>query len=76
MIAKGSENKFYHYLTIKGIVSDLDAVPNAETSYLDYPREVKLSEDLKFMMIITYKGSVLLIKLPDLPNPFSEEQQE
>jgi len=60
-------------VTIKGIVPDADANPNPETSYLEYPREVKLSEDLQFMVITTYKGTVYLVKMIELPNPFSEE---
>lgn len=60
-------------MSVKGIVPDADANPNPETSYLDYPWEVKLSEDLQFMIITTYKGSVYLVKMLDLPNPFSEE---
>lgn len=60
-------------MSVKGIVPDTDANPTSETSYLEYPWEVKLSEDLQFMVITTYKGTVYLVKMIDLPNPFSEE---
>lgn len=63
-------------MTLKGIVPDPDLNPTSETSYLEYPREVKMSEDLLFLVITTYKGTAILVKLPELPNPFNEEQQE
>lgn len=36
-IAKASENKFYSFFTLKGIVQDADSNPTSDTSYLDYP---------------------------------------
>lgn len=75
-LMKSNENKLFHHFTIKGIVPDADANPTPDTCYLDYPWEVKMSEDCVFICVTTYRGVVHVLRLPDPPIPFFEEKQD
>lgn len=66
----------YHFSTIKGIVPDADANATPETCYLDYPREVKVSEDCVFLCVTTYRGVIHVLRIPEPPIPFAEEKQD
>jgi len=43
-----------------------------ECSALDFPREAVLSHWADFVAITTYRGNVLIYKIPDPPTPIVE----
>lgn len=73
-IMRANENKLYQFGTLKGLVPDADANPTPDTCYLDYPWEAKISEDCVFMSVTSYRGTVFVVKLPEPPIPFFEDQ--
>jgi hypothetical protein len=72
---KSSENKFYHFYTIKGLAAEAVGEgigPN--TCYLDFPQEIKISEECLFMIVTTYRGEVMVLRLPETISPVKNEE--
>jgi hypothetical protein len=74
---KHNENKIYHLYSLN-TCPDLEnpdnLEKNADQSYQQLPISTKISLDGEFMSIITNEGRVLVIKMPNILDPISNEK--
>jgi hypothetical protein len=69
---KHNENKLYSFYSLNTCPS-LENADNLEVNegqtYKELPAETKLSLDCEFMSIISFDGTVKIVKMPDIIDP-------